>query len=247
MEKERYYVIDFIKVFVILNMIIYHGFWDLVYLFNRNIDWYVSLPGEVWQKFISFTFIIISGFCWSMSRNHIKRGICIFLMGAVITLVTALFMPEGIIKFGILTMIGSAVLIMIVIEKILKHINDILGLILSISLYIFTKDINVGYLFFNRIKVPEYLYSGDFMTYLGFMEDEFYSADYFSLMPWIFLFISGYFLYRVMKRKNWIVILKGVPNTVIEEISRGSLWIYMLHQPLVYGLIWGFYKLREII
>lgn len=246
MEKERYYVIDFIRAFVILNMIIYHALWDIVYLFDRDIEWYVSDMGEIWQRFICITFIVLSGFCWSMSRNHVKRGIYTLVMGAVISVITMIFVPEGTIKYGILTMIGSAVLIMIPLEKVLKYANDWGGFILSILLYVFTKDINRGYLLFYSVKVPEYLYRGEFMTYLGFEEEGFYSADYFSLIPWIFVFISGYFLYRIMKRKNLIMTLKGVPNHIIEGISRGSLVIYMLHQPVVYGLILGVYELSEI-
>lgn len=246
MEKERYYVIDFIRAFVILNMITYHTLWDIVYLFDRNIEWYVSDMGEIWQRFICITFIMLSGFCWSMSRNHVKRGIYTLAMGAVISLFTVIFVPDGVIKYGILTMIGSAVIIMIPLEKVLKYVNDYRGFILSILLYTFTKDINRGDLFFYSVRVPEYIYRGKFMTYLGFTEDGFYSADYFSLIPWIFLYISGYFLYRIMKRKNWLMTLKGVPNRIIEGISKRSLVIYMLHQPVVYGLLWCVYELNEI-
>ena len=243
MVKERYYVVDYIRVCVILNMIIYHTLWDIMYLFGKDIPWFISGVGNIWQKFICITFIILSGFCWSLSRNHIKRGIYILAMGFLISFVTTVFVPEGSIKYGILTMIGSSVIIMIPLEKALNKINSFAGLILSFALYIVLKDINMGYIFFHKVSLPKYLYKGELMTYMGFTEKGFYSADYFSLIPWIFMFIFGYFLYKVMKSKGWILYLKGVQNKLIEKISRGSLIIYMLHQPVVYGLLLAVFNL----
>lgn len=243
MVKERYYVVDYIRVCVILNMIIYHTLWDIMYLFGKDIPWFISDVGNIWQKFICITFIILSGFCWSLSRNHIKRGIYILAMGFLISFVTTVFVPEGSIKYGILTMIGSSVIIMIPLEKALNKINSFAGLILSFALYIVLKDINTGYIFFHKVSLPKYLYKGELMTYMGFTEKGFYSADYFSLIPWIFMFIFGYFLYKVMKSKGWILYLKGVQNKLIEKISRGSLIIYMLHQPVVYGLLLAVFNL----
>ena len=77
---------------------------------------------------------------------------------------------------------------------------------------------------------------GDLFTFLGFMEVGFYSADYFSLIPWFFLFIAGYFGYRLVEEKGLLEKIgewKPLPR-VFGYIGRQSLIIYMLHQPVIY-------------
>ena len=45
-----------------------------------------------------------------------------FGCGWVVTLVTVLFMPEEQIWFGVLTLIGSCMLLMVPLEKLLRHV-----------------------------------------------------------------------------------------------------------------------------
>lgn len=237
MSTKRYYVIDYIRAFVILNMILYHTIWDIVYIFNMDIYQFKDIQGKIWQRFICIAFILLCGFCWSLSKNHLKRGLITFALGGAISIVTYIFVPENVIRYGILTMLGSAILIMIPLEKILNKVNEILGFVASILLYVIFKDINNGYIFFSIVKVPKFLYSGEFMTYLGFTEEGFYSSDYFSILPWIFIFIGGYFLKVTVEKRNCMDMLKGVPNAFIEAVSRNSIYIYVIHQPVIYGVL----------
>lgn len=236
MNTKRYYIIDYIRVFVIINMILYHALWDMVHIFHSDYMWFKGSFCHIWQRIICITFIFISGFCWSISRNHLKRGIYILICSFIITAVTAVFMPESKVMFGILVLIGSSVIIMIPLEGLLKYINKFAGLILSVLLYIFFYNINKGYILFD-IKVPDYLYNGSFMTYMGFMDKNFYSSDYFSIIPWIFIFFSGYFAFGIFSEKNMLYLLEGKPNKIVMGISRKSLLIYLIHQPIVYGIL----------
>lgn len=100
-----------------------------------------------------------------------------------------------------------------------------------------TRNVNDGYLGFERLNLltlPEALYKNLFTTYLGFTEKDFYSTDYFSLIPWLFLFLAGYFTFRFLKGKRVMEYLKGSFLPPVEWLGRHSLVIYMLHQPLLY-------------
>lgn len=231
---KRYYVIDYLRAFVIINMIIYHLLWDMVYLCGHNIMWFNDIAGVIWQRFICISFIMISGFCWSFSKNHIKRGLVILCAGAAVSLVTAVFMPEAAIRYGILTLIGSAVVIMVPAERGFVHINAAAGLIISIVLFFIFRDTAKGYI--AGFNVPEIFYSGGIMNYIGFMEEGFVSADYFPLLPWLFLFFAGYFLCRVLMENNLLENLKGRNIPFISAVSRNSLLIYLIHQPVVYSI-----------
>ena len=75
------------------------------------------------------------------------------------------------------------------------------------------------------------------MTYIGFMDKSFHSSDYFSIIPWIFIFLSGYFAFGIMSERKLLYLLEGKFNKYIMEISRKSLIIYLIHQPVVYGIL----------
>lgn len=48
-------------------------------------------------------------------------------------------------------------------------------------------------------ELPRQLYSVPFLFPLGLPGPGFYSADYFPLIPWIFLFWTGLFLWRFLR------------------------------------------------
>ncbi len=242
MEKFRYGLLDSLRGLVLVSMILFHACWDLVYIFGKDWNWYFGIGAYIWQQSICWTFILLSGFCWSMGRKPGKRGLIVFLAGAVISLVTVFLMPDERVVFGVLTLIGSCMLIMIILNKRLKNAPAGVSLVVCIFLFVLTRNVNYGYLGFegiNLIKLPEFLYKGLIMTFLGFTDPKFYSTDYFSLFPWIFLFLVGYFLYRIISVINDQKIMDKYFRQGAEPFSflgKHSLIIYMLHQPVLYGL-----------
>lgn len=236
----RYHILDNIRGINLVSMIVYHLIWDIVYLFDRQLGWYESRGGYIWQQSICWTFILLSGFCWSMGKNRFKRGLEISLAGLGISVVTIVFMPENRIVFGILTLMGSCTLLLIPLEHLLKRINTFLGMLLSMTLFILLKPINDGYIgigIHRLIELPQSLFRGNFMTYIGFMKPDFYSTDYFPLIPWFFLFLVGYFLYQLVNEKDYLQVLQGKEYKPLAFIGRHSLMIYLIHQPLIYLLL----------
>lgn len=240
-NKQRYGLLDSFRGLVLISMIVYHGSWDLVYLFRKNWTWYQGAGAYIWQQSICWSFILLSGFCWSLGRRPLKRGLFVFAAGAVVSVVTLIFMPQERVVFGVLTMIGSSMLLMIPLNKWLKRIPSGVGLIVSMLLFLFTRNINSGFLGFevwNIVELPDRLYKNYFTSFWGFPMAEFFSTDYFSIFPWLFLFLSGYFIYRMMESgggfRNGCLVRKWEP---LAFLGRHSLLIYMLHQPLVFGML----------
>lgn len=248
MKKERYEILDGIRGFALINMIAYHAIWDLVYIFGfGNWTWYESKYADAWQQFICITFIFLSGFCLSFSHKKYLRGAITFACGALVTLATWIFLPEDIVVFGVLTLIGTSMLLGALFEKVNEKIPPVVGFNVSFILFLFTKRIGNGILgFFGNtlIKLPGKLYKDYFTSFLGFPSAGFHSSDYFPLMPWFFLFISGYFLYRMIKDASVMELLKKGKIRPLEFIGRHSLIIYMAHQVVIYGVL---YLIFEII
>lgn len=248
-EKTRLHLLDALRGFLMINMIAYHGMWNLVNLFGVKASWYAGTPKYLWQQFICWTFILLSGFCWSMSRSHIRRGLLVFGGGCAVSLVTCILMPENRILFGILTCIGSCVLLMQPLERVLEKIPAGIGAAVSFALFALLRNCPKGTLGFEKLVIcdlPDFLYRNHLTAFLGFPHAGFFSTDYFSLFPWIFLFITGFFLFRITSARGWNekLFAKG-QFPLLNFIGRNSLLVYLLHQPVLYGLgMLYFYFLR---
>ncbi len=241
-KKQRYGVLDSIRGLVLVSMVLFHACWDLVYIFGADLDWYHGTGAYLWQQSICWTFIFLSGFCWPLGKSPVKRGVTVFLAGALVSLVTILFMPEDRVVFGVLTLIGSCMVLMVLLDKVLYRLPSGLGFFLSALCFFLTRNVNDGHLGFegwDLTELPRFLYQGMAMTFLGFPEPGFYSTDYFSLIPWVFLFLSGYFLFGFLgKRDNRQFLDKYFVRGIkpFDLLGRHSLLIYMIHQPALYGL-----------
>lgn len=235
-NAPRYSVLDILRGISIISMVLYHTMWDIVYIFNKNILWFKGDLGYIWQQSICITFIFLSGFCFSLSKRKFKRGAFVFLCGGVITAATLIFMPDNQVLFGVLTFIGSAMLLTFAAEPILKRLNSVVGFSLATLLFVAFKNVMYGSMIFG-IDLPRALYKDLFTAYLGFPPRSFFSTDYFGLFPWLFLFLAGYFAFKLMREKNWFGILSKIKCPPIEFIGRHSIIIYMAHQPIVYAVL----------
>ena len=239
-EKVRLHLLDAFRGFLLIHMIAFHGMWNLVYMFGVHAPWYRSSAGYLWQQFICWSFILLSGFCWSMSRSHLKRGLLVFGGGILVSLVTCLLMPENRILFGILTCIGSCMLLLIPLEKGLQTIPAPLGAVLSFLCFLLLRNCPNGNLGFESLVIcplPAALYRNNLTAFLGFPSPAFFSTDYFSLLPWFFLFLTGYFLFHATARKHLHEKLFARGRfPLLNFLGRNSLLVYLLHQPVLYGL-----------
>lgn len=240
MKKNRYQLLDTIRGIVLVSMIIYHATWNMVYIYGMDWAWYKSYGAYLWQQSICWTFILLSGFCFSLGRRHLKSGLTVFGSGVLVTVATLIAMPQNRVVFGVLTCIGSCILILSLIEKILLRIPALPGVVISFLLFLFTKNINSGYLGVADIRVveiPGNWYRNYITAYLGLPFRGFYSTDYFSVFPWIFLFVTGFYLYHICSKQGFFnrkFIEKGI--RVFSFLGRHSLLIYLIHQPVIYGV-----------
>lgn len=240
MKKQRLELLDTIRGITIISMVIYHAAWDFVYILGFDWEWYRSVYAHIWQQSICWTFILLSGFCFTLGKKHLKRGLTVFGAGALTTAVTLIFVPEDRVIFGVLTLLGSAMLIMIPLDRLLHRVNSAAGAAVSFVLFGVFKNVQQGYMGFfgaKLVEIPDCFYSNYITAYLGFPQKDFFSTDYFPILPWIFLFITGCFIGRLFKEKN----LFGKPFEhglkPLSFIGRHSLIIYLAHQPVIYLLI----------
>ena len=237
--NKRYTLLDLFRGIAIIAMVAYHLTWDLVFIYDVSFPWFHSHGAFVVQRTIRWAFILLSGFCWSMSCDHLKRAMMVIGGSLAITLVTMIATPESAIFFGVLSLIGSAMLVTILLDKPFCKISPYFGVILCLVLFLLTAKVGQGVLGFGplTVKLPQWLYANYTTAYFGFYPRSFSSSDYVPLFPWLFSYWMGYFIYRIFQKENWLRHLSAFSFKPLEWIGRRSLWIYLLHQPIIYGML----------
>ena len=245
-DKKRYKLIDTLRGLSVISMILFHTCWIMSY-FGLVISqetmfgtWFT-----VWERSICFGFILIAGYSFSLGRRHLRSGIIVFAWGLIIMAVTCLLLPQIRIVFGILTFIGSAGLITIPVDKAIgttvseTRAAAVMGFSVSLILFILTYNINRGYIGMAtfRMELPLGLYKGLLATYVGFPEPGFFSTDYFSILPWYFLYICGYMIHKLVKGTAGDKYMADHGIRGVDLIGRHSLLIYILHPVIIYAII----------
>ena len=239
-QKSRYTVLDALRGLWIVLMIFYHTLWDLVYMFDVNIPWFTTTTAHIFQLSIRWAFILISGFSWHLGRKKLKRSLIVIGASILISLITFIFTYDARILVGVLSLLGLSMLVAIPLDKVFSKIPPVVGVVVMSLLFTLTYNIPRGYIGvgnFEFFKLPSILYFNNITACFGFPPRGYYSADYVPILPWVFMFFIGYFLYLFFKKYNLLRALSAFRVKPLEFIGRHSLIIYMVHQPLVYGIL----------
>ena len=235
----RYYLIDALRGFALVNMVLFHLMYDIFNIFSAETGWNSEPLTIIWERFICCSFIILSGVSFNFSHHPFKRGIILNACGFLITIVTVLAIPSQAVWFGILNFLGCAMMLAYPLKAYLENIKPVVGVIVSLLLFAFLYGVPEGYVGFFGIELfslPEFLYGIKAFAFIGFPSADFHSTDYFPIIPWIFLFLSGYFAWRVIKNCNAERFFKcKIP--FLNFIGRHTLIVYLLHQPIIMGIL----------
>lgn len=220
--KKRFLELDFLRGLAVLGMIVFHFFFILdfyqIYSSEMFSGWW-----HVLGQFVRFTFLILVGIGMviSFERSHslwrqVKRGIIVLFFAMIVTLATWFFVPDQYVRFGILHLIGTSIIILSLIVK--WHFIALLLAIFAMSLGYYVRD-------------------GIFIL---FQNSSIQTIDYFPIFPWIGVVAFGIFLghnfyTKEIARPNF-GFLQKVP---LMFLGRHSLLIYMLHVPIILALLFG--------
>lgn len=239
-QNKRYYLLDSVRGICILGMIVYHALFDLGAFFGMQLNDGLMFVLDIIRDFGVCLFVSLSGICIHFGKKPFKRALMIFGAGALVSVVTALIVPEMAIKFGILTFMGSAAFIMIPLKKHLDKLPPVPFAVLCFVLFLFTFEVSdgyFGYYGFEIARVPEALYQNSLTAFLGFPGYGFSSSDYYPLIPWIFMFFFGFFLWKILRKSKKLLRILEFRIKFLEKVGKLSLYIYIAHQPVILGLL----------
>ena len=245
-ERQRFHRLDALRGLAFVNMVVYHGLYDLVGLFGVSIPWFFAWPGRLWQQLIAGTLIFLAGVSCRLSHSNLRRGIRIFLCGCLLTAATLLVMPSQRILFGVLHFIGCGCILTGLLQRQLAKIPPLRGLAGSGFLFFLTRSVSAGVLALGSLelaKVPDALYRIPGFFALGFPGEGFSSSDYFPLFPWLFLLWAGFFFWGWIQSSERQGAFAGKPVPFLGLVGRHTLPVYLLHQPVIYGVLWLVFRL----
>ncbi len=234
----RVRLLDALRGFSVISMVAYHALFDIVYYFGLlDAPWYRGLPGYVWQQSICWVFILVAGASLHYGRHPARHGLVVLGCAVLLTAATAIMGPAMLVSFGVLHMLGCAILLFALLRPVLRRVPAGPGAAVFFLLFAFFKQLPYGWLGIldaRLIPLPAGLYFTKWLAPLGLPGPGFSSSDYFPLVPWVFLLLAGYCAWGLLKSR--------VPPTApgknpLEATGRHSLPIYMAHQPLIYGVL----------
>jgi uncharacterized membrane protein len=241
--SSRYWEVDFLRGIAIIMMVIYHILFDVVFFHLAYVD-LSSIPVLLFLYPIGTMFLLLVGVSltlsysrveetlssWQRQKKFIIRGLYIFGGGMLVTLGTWLYLEEGFVIFGVLHCIGVSTILAYPLIR-----SRIYPLLLG------TVCVIIG-VFLQLMVVVDF----PWLLWLGFIPNNFYTVDYFPLLPWFGVILIGIFignnLYQNNKRRFKIKDLSQfIPVRGVCFLGRHSLLIYLLHQPIIVALLTLFF------
>lgn len=228
-SKPRIWELDALRGVCILCVIVVHFLFDLSFFGGLDLTlpaWYVFI-----QEYGGAIFVVLSGVCVTLGSKSVRRGLIVFACGMLITAVTygmyrlGMSGADVVVKFGVLHLLGVCMLVYPAFKKLPPAALTVLGLVIAIT----------GYAIRGIIVPQRWLFP------LGLTYEGFTSSDYFPLFPQLGYFLIGAAIGKTAYREKRTLLPGSFQKTGIARFfcwcGRQSLFIYLLHQPIVYGLL----------
>ena len=227
-KPGRVELLDAWRASAVLVMLFWHLCWDLA--MYGTIPWRVMFEQPMLgiRYYIICSFVLLSGISCRFSRSNARRSLQTLLCAAVVTAV--MYLIGDPVWFGVLHLLGCCMLLYAWLGEYFEKLPEIPAAAVCLALFLVFHKICYGV----RVTVP-------WLWMFGFRTREFYSSDYYPLFPWLFLFLAGTVLGGRIRRSDgrWKELRVWAP---LRWVGQHALWIYMLHQPVLMGILYLVYK-----
>jgi uncharacterized membrane protein len=206
---------------------------------QRDIDVF-SVPWLAFARSIGATFTLLLGLSLAIRRaredsrassrwpSYVLRGAQIFGLGMVVTLATYLAIGSGFVVFGILHLQGLALLLAYPFTRVRSSVTIALAIgIISVGAYL------------NGLAAPF-----PWLIWLGLPQQGRQMVDYYPLLPWFGAALLGVVIGKTLypggeRRFDVPDFQQLLPIRMLRFLGRHSLATYLLHQPVLIGVLMG--------
>jgi uncharacterized membrane protein len=232
--STRLPAIDLARGLALVAMAIYHFSWDLS--FFRLIDVNVSAePGwRLFARLIAGSFLFLVGFSLVLAARHglsreafLRRFLLVAGAAALITLATWYAFPQSFIFFGILHHIALASVLALPFLRAPLAVTAVAAVAIFVVPFAYSDS----------------LFAHPALLWTGLAPKPPVTNDYVPLFPWFGVVLGGMVAARAALASpgalGWAT---RAPGTKVERAlvwgGRRSLWIYLIHQPVLLVLVW---------
>jgi uncharacterized membrane protein len=232
--KHRIPLVDVLRGVALAAMAVYHFAWDLSFFslaelgVTENPFW-IAFARSIAGSFLALVGVGLylghgNGVKW---KPFLRRLAMIAAAALAISIASYFTDPDGVILFGILHCIAVSSMIG------LLFLRAPLALVIAAAVAC--------------LAAPSFLTSPAFngvgWVWLGLGSEVRPSNDYNPLLPWFGMVLSGIAIARIIPRDKWP---SWQPHDIVTRmlalIGRHSLLFYLLHQPVLLGLLYAVTK-----
>ena len=233
-RRNRIQLLDVLRGAAIVGVVVYHFCWDLNLFGFLTVDVTTHPAWVVFARLLAGSFMLLAGVSLALAHNDGVRWNAfwrrIALIGsaaAMISVATYFAFPEAFIYFGIL----HAIAVFSVVG--LPFLRAPLALLLLAAVLL--------------IGLPEYvrsdLLNSRFLAWIGLASSPPSSNDFVPIFPWLALPLIGIAIARLGLQSGWMenagsAQLKRPAARALAWAGRWSLTIYLVHQPILLGLLY---------
>jgi len=231
-------VIDALRGFAVAQMIVYHLIYDLDYFGWIDIAMTRDQPWVGWRTAIVTQFLLLVGA--SLLLRHTfkpawsdfwKRWAQVAAAAALVSLGSWFLLGPRLIWFGILHFIAVA-LILARFAVPLGRANIVLGI------FVLALGLSFRHEFFNDVAT----------SWVGFATAKPRTEDYVPIFPWFGVVLIGAGLAAVWQRHRFAIAarlrpMNDDPPRLLLLLGTWALTVYLVHQPVLIGLLWTVRKL----
>jgi uncharacterized membrane protein len=241
-KKKRIEIIDAARGLAVTLMVAHHALYNAAAFLDAP-WWVFNNPiFNVLQAIFTGLFIFVSGISSRFSRGNIERGSIVLVLAVIITYVTyRIEVPVTINKvthymnmpivFGILHLLGTFMIFYGITQKLWDKIPRKTAILTYIALF-FISVLARTYL----SPSSENLILRDVLSVLGWRQEGFVNNDYQTILPWIFVFLSGTWAGQYIRENKLPTRFYEMNVPFFPLVGRNALLIYALHQPALYGI-----------
>ena len=232
--RLRLDALDIARGIAILAMVIYHFAWDLSFLGFVAVDVGRESGWIAFARSIAGSFLVIVGISLVLARESgqapvrfAQRVGKIAAAAALITITTLIVFPDAFIFFGILHMIAAGSILA------LPFLRAPVLLTLVGALAVFAAP--------HFIASP--VFDTRWLAWIGFSENPPPTNDFEPVFPWFSAVLVGVAAGRLAVDRGLVTALaqwraRSRPARWLAVAGRWSLVIYLVHQPVLLGLLY---------
>jgi uncharacterized membrane protein len=228
-HTQRILALDLARTLALVCMAIFH--------FTLDLEMFGYLPSGTTQigfwyyfpRMIAGSFLFLAGISLYLAHGprirwpaFLKRFAIIAGAALVVTVATYYYNRQGMVLFGILHCIAASSLIGLVFLRLPALLT------IGVAAVVFALPWYVQHPMFNATG----------LLWLGLSAEKPWMMDYVPIFPWLAPFLAGLALAKLVR--HWPMV---APSRLVRTLAfpgQHSLIVYLIHQPILIGLIWAY-------